>query len=76
MRSSFHLFELVRRKTPQQKLQHTRSKITAALITIAKRPTVCVPGRWAGVDNTWEQENSKPEKRSKMATNPTCPVLA
>jgi len=30
------------------------------------RPTVCVSGLWAGVDNAWEQE--KPEAR-KMLEN-------
>ena len=30
------------------------------------RPTVCVTGRWAGVDNAWEQK--KPETR-KMLEN-------
>jgi hypothetical protein len=30
----------------------------------------------AGVDSAWEQENSKPEKCLKMATNPQRPVHA
>ena len=40
------------------------------------RRTVCVTGRWAGVDNAWEQRKLDPEKCLKMPQNPTCPVHA
>jgi len=35
-----------------------------ALLHTFSRPTVCVTGRWAGVDNAWEQE--KPEARKML----------
>jgi hypothetical protein len=35
-----------------------------------------VLARVGGMDNAWDQENLKPEKRLKMAANPTCPVNA
>jgi hypothetical protein len=52
------------------------SECWARRAEICLPPTVCVTCVWAGVDNVWEQENSKPEKCLKMPQNPTRQVHA
>ena len=41
-----------------------------------EKVTVCVPGGWGAWTMLGGRENSKLEKYSKIATNPTCPVHA